>query len=119
MSFQYKNQNENKDTLNEYMMAINEGFNEAGSFFRILRRETGFNFVIIILIIIILAFSIKFKTIAVKDNEKKGRYWDNVKFFDTNNDDKLSKEELMSLMSKSLLVAPLVLFFICTLNLNF
>ena len=100
MSFQYNNQNGNKDTLNEYMMAINEGFNEAGSFFRILRRETGFYFVIIILIIIIIAFSIKFKTIGVIDTEKKWRYWD------TNNDRKLSKGELMNLMSKLLLVTP-------------
>ena len=120
MSFQYRNQNENKDTLNEYMMAIHEGFNEAGSFFRILRCETGFNFVIIILIIIIIAFSIKFKTIGVIDTEKKWRYWDNVKFLDTNKDQKLSKEELMNLMSKLLLVTPwFVLFFICILNLNF
>ena len=106
MSFQYKNQNEKEDTFNENMMAVNQALNEAGNYFRILRRETGFYFVLIVLIIIILTFSIKFKTIAVKDNEKKWRYWDDVKFSDTNNDEKLSKEELMNLMSKLLLVAP-------------
>ena len=97
----------------------------------IIRRETGFNFIIIILIIIILTFSIKCHKNILSDNEqKKWRHCDDVKcsetnnngkvskeelrkarltfriFSDTNNNGKVSKEELTKLMSKLLTGAP-------------
>ena len=88
------------------IIAINEKINEAGCFFRIIRRETGFSFIIIILIIMILTFSIKCHKNIVSDYEqKKWRHCDDVKCSETNNNGKVSKEELTNLMSKLLTAA--------------
>ena len=109
MSVQYNSLNEEAseqrevEQLDGTIIAINEKINEAGRFFRIIRRETGFSFIIIILIIIILMFSIKcHKNIVSGNGEKKWRHCDDVKCSETNNNGKVSKEELTNLMSKIL-----------------
>ena len=93
--------------MDETIIAINEKINAVGRFFGIIRRETGFNFIIIILIIIILTFSIKCDKNIVSDNkQKKWRHSDDVKCTETNYNGKVSKEELTKLMSKLLTGAP-------------
>ena len=113
MNVQYNSQNEEAseqraaEQLDETIIAINEKINEAGRFFRIFRRDTGFIFIIIISIIIILTFPIKCHKNIVSDNEqKKWRHCDDVKCSETNSNGKVSKEELTNLMSKLLTGAP-------------
>ena len=110
--------------MDETIIAINEKIIEAANE-RIIRLKTGFYFIIIILIIIIITFSIKFKITVSGNEEKKWQNCYDVKcsetnigkvskeeirkarltfriFSETNNNEKVSKEELTNLMSKSL-----------------
>ena len=73
---------------------INEKIIEAANE-KIIRLKTCFYFIIIILIIIILTFSIKCHKKIVSDNqEKKWQHCDEVKCSETNNNGKVSKEEI-------------------------
>ena len=98
------------ELLDETIITDNKTINEAGRFFRFIRREFYFNypfFIIIILIIIILKFSIKCKKITVSDYEKaKWRPCDDVEPSDINNNGKVSNEEIINLMSKFSTVEP-------------
>ena len=122
--FQYNSQNElalkqrEEKTFDETMIAINQALDETGSFFRTVRREAGFNFIMIIVIIVVLTCAyyplgkkdMLNQKIKVSDYEKaKWQYEDDLELID-NDETEVSKEEFTNLMSEYLKVAFIIYF---------
>ena len=130
--FQYNSQNElalkqrDEETFDETMIAINQAIDETGSFFRTVRREAGFNFIMIIVIIVILTcayyplgkkdmFNQKIKVSDYK--KEKWQYGDDLELID-NDETEVSTEELINLMSEYLKVASIIYFFVLVFLIN-